>query len=76
MQAGKPKYYTMFKAVGEPFPSRALTSNKSNLVERGVTEFGEPYVIRRNELAKDSIEKIRQGTRELEAKSAYSSPAE
>lgn len=52
LQEGNTAKYSLFKAIGkdERLPSK-IASRKANLVERGITEAGEPYVIRKNELA-------------------------
>lgn len=52
MQEGNSAKYSLYKAIGkgERLPSK-IASRKANLVEKGFTEYGEPYVIRKNELA-------------------------
>ena len=55
LQEGNAEKYSMYKAIGknERLPSK-IASRKANLVEKGITEAGEPYVIRKNEFANPS----------------------
>lgn len=60
LQEGNAAKYSQYKAVGigERLP-RQIASRKANLVEKGITPDGEPYVIRRNVLA-DPNETLRK----------------
>ena len=55
LQEGNTEKYSLYKAIGknERLPSK-IASRKANLVEKGITEAGEPYVIRKNEFANPS----------------------
>lgn len=75
MQAGNSSKYALYKAVGkgEHLPS-PIASRKANLVERGVTSEGEPYVVRVNEFA-DPNELARRAAY-WRSNEKYSGPAE
>ena len=76
LQEGNTAKYSLYKAIGknEKLPSK-IASRKANLVERGITETGEPYVIRKNEFANPSdVEWLNY--RKSGALEDYSGPAE
>ena len=71
----------MLKAEGKGVSlPQSIASNKKNLVEKGVNEYGDPYTIRRNEFAKggsgELTDKLKRAEREFAAKKSYSGPAE
>ena len=76
LQEGNTAKYSLFKAIGknERLPSK-IASRKANLVERGITEAGEPYVIRKNEFA-DSKDTEWLNFRKSGALEEYSGPSE
>ena len=76
LQEGNTERYSLYKAIGknERLPSK-IASRKANLVEKGVTEAGEPYVIRKNEFANPKdVEWL--NLRKSGALEKYSGPAE
>ena len=76
LQEGNTGKYSLYKAIGknERLPSK-IASRKANLVERGITETGEPYVIRKNEFANPGdVEWL--NFRKSGALGEYSGPAE
>ena len=76
LQEGNTAKYSLFKAIGkdERLPSK-IASRKANLVERGITEAGEPYVIRKNEFA-DPKDAEWLNFRKSGALEEYSGPSE
>lgn len=79
--AGHPERFTLLKAEGQGshLPS-SITNNRNSLVEKGVNEYGDPYIIRKNEFVKggsaETSARLKRLERERAAERSYSGPDE